>query len=142
MNTKYFLNLVAGNVFQSQTTPAIPTEYYIGLSTTTPNINGSNVNEPPASGSYQRIKLTNLSAPTDGVITNNADISWPESTSDWGVVTSYVIYDSATVGAGNLLAEIHETSDITYRVYDFDRRDADGNLRQLHTEEAKDAIGT
>ena len=55
------------------------------------------------SGSYQRIKLTNLSAPTDGVITNNADISWPESTSDWGIVTSYVIFDSATVGAGNLL---------------------------------------
>lgn len=44
------------------------------------------------------------------------------------------------IGAGNLLAEIQETSDITYRVYDFDRRDAQGNLRQLHTEEAKDAI--
>lgn len=44
------------------------------------------------------------------------------------------------IGAGNLLAEIQETSDITYRVYDFDRRDADGNLRQLHTEEARDAI--
>lgn len=44
------------------------------------------------------------------------------------------------IGAGNLLAEIQETSDITYRVYDFDRRDADGNLRELHTELAKDAI--
>ncbi len=44
------------------------------------------------------------------------------------------------IGAGNLLAEIQETSDITYRVYDFDRRDADGNPRQLHTELAKDAI--
>lgn len=44
------------------------------------------------------------------------------------------------IGAGNLLAEIQETSDITYRVYDFDRRDVQGNLRQLHTEEAKDAI--
>lgn len=44
------------------------------------------------------------------------------------------------IGAGNLLAEIQETSDVTYRVYDFDRRDADGKPRQLHTEEAKDAI--
>ncbi len=44
------------------------------------------------------------------------------------------------IGAGNLLAEIQETSDITYRVYDFDRRDADGNLRELHTGLAKDAI--
>ncbi len=44
------------------------------------------------------------------------------------------------IGAGNLLAEIQETSDITYRVYDFDRRDAQGNPRELHTELAKDAI--
>lgn len=44
------------------------------------------------------------------------------------------------IGGGNLLAEIQQTSDITYRVYDFDRRDANGNPRQLHTEEAKDAI--
>ncbi len=39
-----------------------------------------------------------------------------------------------SIGAGNLLAEIQQTSDITYRVYDFDRRDAQGNLRELHTE--------
>lgn len=44
------------------------------------------------------------------------------------------------IGAGNLLAEIQETSDITYRIYDYDRRDKDGNPRQLHTEEARDAI--
>ena len=44
------------------------------------------------------------------------------------------------IGAGNLLLEIQQTSDITYRVYDYDRRDADGNPRQLHTEEAADAI--
>lgn len=44
------------------------------------------------------------------------------------------------IGAGNLLAEIQETSDITYRIYDYDRRDKDGNPRQLHTAEARDAI--
>lgn len=44
------------------------------------------------------------------------------------------------IGAGNLLAEIQESSDITYRIYDYNRRDAQGNPRQLHTEEAKDAI--
>ena len=44
------------------------------------------------------------------------------------------------IGAGNLLAEIQQTSDITYRVYDFDRRDANGNPRELHPEQAKDAI--
>ena len=44
------------------------------------------------------------------------------------------------IGAGNLLAEIQESSDITYRIYDYDRRDAEGNTRELHTELAKDAI--
>jgi len=44
------------------------------------------------------------------------------------------------IGAGVLLAEIQQTSDITYRVYDFDRRDRDGNLRELHTGLAVDAI--
>lgn len=44
------------------------------------------------------------------------------------------------IGGGNLLAEIQQTSDITYRIYDFDRRDKDGNPRELHTRLAKDAI--
>lgn len=44
------------------------------------------------------------------------------------------------IGAGNLLAEIQESSDVTYRIYDYDRRDANGNARELHTELAKDAI--
>lgn len=44
------------------------------------------------------------------------------------------------IGAGVLLAEIQQTSDITYRVYDWDRQDAEGNYRELHTEEAIDAI--
>lgn len=45
-----------------------------------------------------------------------------------------------TIGKGLLLAEIQQTSDITYRIYDFDRRDANGNTRELHTEEALAAI--
>lgn len=44
------------------------------------------------------------------------------------------------IGAGVMLAEIQQTSDITYRVYDWDRQDAEGNYRELHTEEAIDAI--
>ena len=44
------------------------------------------------------------------------------------------------IGAGNLLAEIQQTSDITYRVYDYGRRDANGHARELHVEQAKDAI--
>lgn len=44
------------------------------------------------------------------------------------------------IGAGNFLVEIQETSDITYRVYDFGRKDEHGNPRELHIEQAKEAI--
>ncbi len=45
-----------------------------------------------------------------------------------------------TIGKGILLAEIQQTSDTTYRIYDFDRVDAEGNKRELHVEEAAGAI--
>jgi mannose-6-phosphate isomerase len=44
------------------------------------------------------------------------------------------------IGAGVLIAEIQQTSDLTYRVYDYNRKDAYGNLRELHTELSIDAI--
>lgn len=44
------------------------------------------------------------------------------------------------IGAGVLLAEIQQTSDITYRIYDWERPNPDGTFRDLHTNEAIDAI--
>ncbi|KWW29288.1 MAG: phosphomannose isomerase [bacterium P3] len=44
------------------------------------------------------------------------------------------------LGGGLLLAEIQQNSDCTYRIYDYNRPDRDGRLRELHTEEALDAI--
>uniref|UniRef100_UPI0040483AB7 type I phosphomannose isomerase catalytic subunit n=2 Tax=Roseivirga sp. TaxID=1964215 RepID=UPI0040483AB7 len=45
-----------------------------------------------------------------------------------------------TIGKGLLLAEIQQSSDVTYRIYDFDRTDSEGNKRELHTHEAIDAL--
>ncbi|MCR4854088.1 MAG: class I mannose-6-phosphate isomerase [Prevotella sp.] len=44
------------------------------------------------------------------------------------------------IGTGCFLAEIQQTSDVTYRIYDFGRRDKDGHFRQLHTREAAESI--
>lgn len=44
------------------------------------------------------------------------------------------------IGAGTVIAEIQQTSDITYRLYDFDRVDANGNTRELHVDLALEAI--
>ncbi len=44
------------------------------------------------------------------------------------------------INAGIMLFEIQQKSDLTYRVYDYDRRDAQGNPRELHIERALDVI--
>ncbi len=44
------------------------------------------------------------------------------------------------IGKGILIAEIQQNSDLTYRVYDYDRRQPDGSLRELHIEKALDVI--
>lgn len=101
MNTTYFLNQVMGNLFKTKETPALPSEYYIGLSSTAPNISGGNVTEPLSNSGYKRLKLENLSEPADGVITNEQAISFDESTANWGTMSHFVIYDA--LEAGNLL---------------------------------------
>jgi len=45
-----------------------------------------------------------------------------------------------TIGPGLVLCEIQQHSDLTYRVYDYDRRDAQGRTRELHIEKALDVI--
>ena len=42
--------------------------------------------------------------------------------------------------SGSFIAEIQQTSDVTYRIYDYKRKDKDGNYRELHTKEAAEAI--
>ncbi len=45
-----------------------------------------------------------------------------------------------SIGKGCFVVEIQQTSDVTYRIYDFKRRDKNGNYRQLHTKEAAESI--
>lgn len=97
------MNLVAGNVFRSKEEPAIPSKYYLGLSTTAPDLDGQNVTEPATDAGYARVELTTLSAPTDGLVTNQQAVNFEESTNNWGTVTHFVIFDAAEANTGNLL---------------------------------------
>lgn len=103
MNTTYFLNCAAGNLFGTKKEPAIPERYFIGLSSSAPNVNGTNVTEPSEGAGYQRVELTTLSKPSTGVVTNTQAINFNESTASWGTITHFVIFDSEAVGSGNLL---------------------------------------
>jgi mannose-6-phosphate isomerase len=44
------------------------------------------------------------------------------------------------IGAGCYMAEIQQTSDVTYRIYDYKRKDKNGNYRELHPKEAAESI--
>lgn len=101
MNTTYFLNQIMGNVFNTKTIPPLSKNYYIGLSSTKPQLDGTGVSEPSASTNYARVKLDTLSEPNNGIITNSVAISFDESSANWGTMTYFVIYDS--LEAGNLL---------------------------------------
>lgn len=72
------------------------------------------------------------------------DGSIVEALSDHQVAPGDVFFIPAgrihAICGGCFVAEIQETSDITYRIYDYGRLGLDGKPRQLHTEEAKDAI--
>ncbi len=101
MTSTYFLNCIMGNVFKTKENPTLPNKVYLGLSSTAPAVDGSGVSEPLTSAGYERVELTNLGEPSNGVISNESEISFPESSASWGTVTHFVLYDAPT--NGNLL---------------------------------------
>lgn len=101
MTSTYFLNCIMGNVFKTKLSPGLPNKVYLGLSSSAPDVDGSGATEPFTSAGYQRVELTSLDVPVNGVITNKSEISFPESSASWGTVTHFVLYDAPV--NGNLL---------------------------------------
>lgn len=101
MTSTYFLNCIMGNVFMTKLSPTLPKKVYLGLSSTAPQVDGTGVSEPLASAGYQRVELTNLGEPVNGVVSNGDEIQFDESSASWGTITHFVLFDSPT--DGNLL---------------------------------------
>jgi len=78
-----------------------PTTYYVGLSTTVVNINGTG-NTEPSGGSYARVAITNnkttFTTAATGTLKNDISISFPESSGAWGTITYVFISDAPTGG--------------------------------------------
>lgn len=79
-----------------------PANIYVGLSSTTPKADGSNVTEHSGDG-YARVSTSGStwnSASGSGPVSNNsaASISFPVATADWGAFTYVVFYDASTSG--------------------------------------------
>jgi hypothetical protein len=75
-----------------------PTTVYVALYTSDPTDADSGTEV--SGGSYARTSVT-FGAPSNGVATNNADVTFPTSTGSWGTVTHVGVRDATT--AGNLL---------------------------------------
>jgi hypothetical protein len=102
------------NVTLRATSFTSPTNVYVGLFTSDPTDAGSGTEV--SGGSYAR-KVVTFSAPSNGVTSNSADITFDQATADWGVVGWIGIFDALTTG--NLLyhtalntAKTIETDDI------------------------------
>jgi hypothetical protein len=88
--------------------PTVPSSYFLALSTTTPTISGTNFTEPTTvSTAYARVEIVNNKTTWGNAesasLSNAIEILFPESTLAWGTITYVGLYDSGTVGAGNLL---------------------------------------
>ena len=113
MITHYFANKILTLLVGKTSRIALSSDnyfsVYVGLSTTEPNADGTNVTEPVGNG-YARVLLGNTSQAltqkmgevSNGHVENNEIIYFPEATGSWGTITHFCIFNSAS--SGNLLA--------------------------------------
>ena len=95
--SNYLENALVNAVLRN-TAYTSPTTVYVSLYTTDPT--DADTGTEVSGGSYARTAVT-FGAPSNGVTTNSADVTFPTSTASWGTVTHIGIHDAST--AGNLL---------------------------------------
>jgi len=95
--SNYLENALINAVLRN-TSYTSPTTVYVGLYTTDPT--DADTGTEVTGGSYARTSVT-FGAPSNGVSTNSADVTFPTATAGWGTVTHIGIHDAST--SGNLL---------------------------------------
>jgi hypothetical protein len=80
-----------------------PTDIYVGLSTTAPADDGTNITEPSGGNGYARVQvtnnLTNWPAASGGAKSNGTAVAFPTATGSWGTVTHMFFSDAASGGS-------------------------------------------
>lgn len=109
--------LILDSQFGGGATTWAPATWFVGLSTTTPNDDGSNFTEPTG-GAYARVSKTNnvtnfLGAATDvsGVTTkkNTTAITFPTPTALWGAITHALFFTALTGGTPEYVVALDTT---------------------------------
>jgi hypothetical protein len=93
----YFANEIANTYFKGNTA-TVPTTLYIALFLGTIARDGTGAEISAPSYSRKEIKLT---APTNGIVNNEEAVVFDQAQEEWGVITNYGVFDSAT--GGNLI---------------------------------------
>lgn len=100
MNSIHLANAVLNTMFSESTET-----FFLGLSSTLPNADGTGVTEPELAG-YQRVRIEGFSSAEDGAIFNLKTVVFPPSTGIWFSPSSplkhWVLFDSAA-SDGNVL---------------------------------------
>ena len=95
--SNYLENALINAVLRN-TSYTSPTTVYVALFTSDPTDAGTGTEV--SGGSYSRTSVT-FGAPSNGVSTTSADVTFPQATAGWGVVSHIGLYDAST--SGNLL---------------------------------------
>lgn len=105
MITEYFAKLISEDIYKHQQDQRVPHTYYLALSSADPLVDGKGIEPSPSAGYARAVvsndELTFGEADSSGIVSNNVAIYFPESTSSWGEITHYMIFDAPT--DGNLL---------------------------------------
>ena len=113
--TVYSANNILDREFgNSAYTP--PSSFFLGLSVNTPSYSGSNFLEP-SDPQYSRVNVVNnktsFSVSASGLISNNLTISFPQSGSSWGVISTLGFFDASASTTNHLRAWISLAQSIT-----------------------------
>lgn len=95
MNSTYWLNTIMDTMYTNNTG-----EFYVGLSSTLPNKDGSGVSEP-SGGNYSRAKVSGFTAPSNGKVSNSGTLKFPCSTGAWFDSTAKAAYWVLFDGSGS-----------------------------------------
>lgn len=108
MNSTYWLNEIMNVMYVDSAR-----EFYLGLSSTLPNKDGSNVSEPSAT-SYARVKINAFTDAVDGTVYNTETLTFPKSTEVWFPSDAKAAYWVLFDGEGSFLSagELNEPKTI------------------------------
>jgi len=95
--SNYAENAIGNHVLRN-TSMTSPAAVYLAMFTAVSDSEAASGTEVSTSGTAYARQAITFGAPTNGVFTNSAQLTYPQATAPWGTVTHFAVYDALTVG--------------------------------------------